>query len=277
MPRSVSRLVALADLGGRARARSASPLGELLEERLRLTSPWYRGVRVRRRRARLADRVRARCRARPADRAGRRLDRSSARPAAARARGRAGRRRAQRAHPGRAARRRSTPSPTPTMRARSCSRSTGSRPGTTTVVVGMPGAAPRVADATPPVASGARPRRPPEGAAPMSHVTSDPRRRRCRWSRPGSPPSCSSRSRSSGSTSRRSATRRTGWTASRPPSSTRTRRSPRRTPTARPTVLAGRQLVTELTGDDSPGMDWTLSNAADAEEGARRRRRSTRS
>jgi putative membrane protein len=29
-------------------------------------------------------------------------------------------------------------------------------------------------------------------------------------------------------------------------------------------VLAGRQLVTQLTGSDSPGMDWTLSNAADA-------------
>ena len=31
-------------------------------------------------------------------------------------------------------------------------------------------------------------------------------------------------------------------------------------------VLAGRQLVTQLTGDDSPGMDWTLSNAADAKK-----------
>ncbi|MFC5503308.1 YhgE/Pip family protein [Lysinimonas soli] len=29
-------------------------------------------------------------------------------------------------------------------------------------------------------------------------------------------------------------------------------------------VLAGRQLVTQLTGTKSPGMDWTLSNAADA-------------
>lgn len=29
-------------------------------------------------------------------------------------------------------------------------------------------------------------------------------------------------------------------------------------------ILAGRQLVTELTGDDSPGMDWQLSNASDA-------------
>ena len=31
-------------------------------------------------------------------------------------------------------------------------------------------------------------------------------------------------------------------------------------------VLAGRQLVTQLTGDHSPGMDWTLSNAADAKK-----------
>jgi putative membrane protein len=31
-------------------------------------------------------------------------------------------------------------------------------------------------------------------------------------------------------------------------------------------VLAGRQLVTQLTGHDSPGMDWTLSNAADAKK-----------
>jgi putative membrane protein len=31
-------------------------------------------------------------------------------------------------------------------------------------------------------------------------------------------------------------------------------------------VLAGRQLVTQLTGADSPGMDWTLSNAADAKK-----------
>jgi putative membrane protein len=31
-------------------------------------------------------------------------------------------------------------------------------------------------------------------------------------------------------------------------------------------VLAGRQLVTQLTGDDSPGMDWTLSNAAGAKK-----------
>ena len=30
-------------------------------------------------------------------------------------------------------------------------------------------------------------------------------------------------------------------------------------------VLAGRQLVTELTGDDSPGMSWQLTNAEDAE------------
>ncbi|MEP6843514.1 MAG: YhgE/Pip family protein [Pseudolysinimonas sp.] len=29
-------------------------------------------------------------------------------------------------------------------------------------------------------------------------------------------------------------------------------------------VLAGRQLVTQLTGNDSPGMDWTLSNSSDA-------------
>lgn len=29
-------------------------------------------------------------------------------------------------------------------------------------------------------------------------------------------------------------------------------------------ILAGRQLVTELTGSDSPGMDWQLSNASDA-------------
>lgn len=29
-------------------------------------------------------------------------------------------------------------------------------------------------------------------------------------------------------------------------------------------VLAGRQLVTELTGDEAPGMDWQLSNAEDA-------------
>jgi putative membrane protein len=31
-------------------------------------------------------------------------------------------------------------------------------------------------------------------------------------------------------------------------------------------VLAGRQLVTELTGTKSPGMDWSLSNAADAKK-----------
>ncbi|MDP9028298.1 MAG: YhgE/Pip family protein, partial [Actinomycetota bacterium] len=31
-------------------------------------------------------------------------------------------------------------------------------------------------------------------------------------------------------------------------------------------VLAGRQLVTQLTGSKSPGMDWTLSNAADAKK-----------
>lgn len=31
-------------------------------------------------------------------------------------------------------------------------------------------------------------------------------------------------------------------------------------------VLAGRQLVTQLTGDHSPGMDWSLSNAADAKK-----------
>ena len=31
-------------------------------------------------------------------------------------------------------------------------------------------------------------------------------------------------------------------------------------------VLAGRQLVTQLTGDDAPGMDWSLSNAADAKK-----------
>ena len=31
-------------------------------------------------------------------------------------------------------------------------------------------------------------------------------------------------------------------------------------------VLAGRQLVTQLTGNESPGMDWTLSNAADAKK-----------
>lgn len=31
-------------------------------------------------------------------------------------------------------------------------------------------------------------------------------------------------------------------------------------------VLAGRQLVTELTGAKSPGMDWTLSNQADAKK-----------
>lgn len=31
-------------------------------------------------------------------------------------------------------------------------------------------------------------------------------------------------------------------------------------------VLAGRQLVTQLTGNHSPGMDWTLSNAADAKK-----------
>jgi len=31
-------------------------------------------------------------------------------------------------------------------------------------------------------------------------------------------------------------------------------------------VLAGRQLVTQLTGEKSPGMDWTLSNAADAKK-----------
>jgi putative membrane protein len=31
-------------------------------------------------------------------------------------------------------------------------------------------------------------------------------------------------------------------------------------------VLAGRQLVTELTGSKSPGMDWTLSNQADAKK-----------
>ena len=31
-------------------------------------------------------------------------------------------------------------------------------------------------------------------------------------------------------------------------------------------VLAGRQLVTELTGEDSPGMSWELTNAEDAEK-----------
>jgi len=31
-------------------------------------------------------------------------------------------------------------------------------------------------------------------------------------------------------------------------------------------ILAGRLLVTELTGNDSPGMDWQLYNAADAEQ-----------
>lgn len=31
-------------------------------------------------------------------------------------------------------------------------------------------------------------------------------------------------------------------------------------------VLAGRQLVTELTGDDSSGFDWTITNEEDAEE-----------
>lgn len=31
-------------------------------------------------------------------------------------------------------------------------------------------------------------------------------------------------------------------------------------------VLAGRQLVTQLTGSKSPGMDWTLTNAADAKK-----------
>ncbi len=31
-------------------------------------------------------------------------------------------------------------------------------------------------------------------------------------------------------------------------------------------VLAGRQLVTQLTGTKSPGMDWSLSNAADAKK-----------
>ena len=31
-------------------------------------------------------------------------------------------------------------------------------------------------------------------------------------------------------------------------------------------VLAGRQLVTQLTGSKSPGMDWTLSNTADAKK-----------
>jgi putative membrane protein len=31
-------------------------------------------------------------------------------------------------------------------------------------------------------------------------------------------------------------------------------------------VLAGRQLVTELTGSKSPGLNWTLSNAADAKK-----------
>ena len=31
-------------------------------------------------------------------------------------------------------------------------------------------------------------------------------------------------------------------------------------------VLAGRQLVTQLTGSKSPGMDWTLSNQADAKK-----------
>jgi len=48
----VSRLVAIADLSGPARAGVSVTLGELLEERLRLTSPWYLAP-ISRRRARI--------------------------------------------------------------------------------------------------------------------------------------------------------------------------------------------------------------------------------
>jgi len=48
----VSRLVAIAELSGPARAGVTATLGELLEERLRLTSPWYLAP-IARRRARI--------------------------------------------------------------------------------------------------------------------------------------------------------------------------------------------------------------------------------
>jgi RND superfamily putative drug exporter len=48
----VSRLVAIADLSGPGRAGAAVTLGDLLEERIRLTSPWYLAP-IARRRARI--------------------------------------------------------------------------------------------------------------------------------------------------------------------------------------------------------------------------------
>jgi RND superfamily putative drug exporter len=48
----VSRLVAIADLSGSGRAGVTATLGDLLEERLRLTSPWYLAP-IARRRARI--------------------------------------------------------------------------------------------------------------------------------------------------------------------------------------------------------------------------------
>jgi RND superfamily putative drug exporter len=45
----VARLAALADVSGEQRGDAASTLGDLLEERVRLTTPWYRGLSARRR------------------------------------------------------------------------------------------------------------------------------------------------------------------------------------------------------------------------------------
>jgi len=56
---AVSRLVAMADVAGLERADSTLSLGELLEERLRLTQPWYRGFSVGRRVQRWIARINA--------------------------------------------------------------------------------------------------------------------------------------------------------------------------------------------------------------------------
>ncbi|MCU1526155.1 MAG: family transporter, partial [Microbacteriaceae bacterium] len=53
----VARLVAMADVGGIERAETSVTLGELLDERLRLTQPWHRIWRGRRRAQRWIDRI----------------------------------------------------------------------------------------------------------------------------------------------------------------------------------------------------------------------------
>ncbi|MCU1514293.1 MAG: family transporter [Microbacteriaceae bacterium] len=53
----VSRLVAMANVGGLERAETSVTLGELFEERLRLTQPWYRAFTLRRRAQRWIARV----------------------------------------------------------------------------------------------------------------------------------------------------------------------------------------------------------------------------